>query len=99
MSRNYKFHNQDKPYFITFATVYWLDVFIRPIYRNILVDSINYCVDEIYENPKESRKSIGLIINTTSCKLAVAVRNSQIWPNYWRNSPILFPDMIWFTEY
>ena len=34
------------PYFISFATVYWLDVFTRSIYRDIVVDSINYCVKE-----------------------------------------------------
>ena len=46
MSRNYKFHDQEKPYFISFATVYWIDVFIRPIYKGILVDSINHCIKE-----------------------------------------------------
>ena len=45
MSRNYKFRDQEKPYFISFATVYWIDVFIRPIYKDILVDSINYCIE------------------------------------------------------
>lgn len=46
MSRNYKFRDQEKPYFISFATVYWIDVFIRPQYKDILVDSINYCIQE-----------------------------------------------------
>jgi REP element-mobilizing transposase RayT len=46
MSRSYKFHDQEKPYFISFAIVYWLDVFIRPIYKDILVDSMNYCIKE-----------------------------------------------------
>ena len=45
MSRNYKFRDQEKPYFISFATVYWIDVFIWPIYKDILVDSINYCIE------------------------------------------------------
>ncbi len=46
MSRNYKFHDQHKPYFISFATVYWLDVFTRPIYKEIFTDSVNYCIKE-----------------------------------------------------
>ena len=46
MSRSYKFHDQSKPYFISFATVNWIDVFIRPLYKHILVDSINYCINE-----------------------------------------------------
>ena len=46
MSRNYKFHDQEELYFISFATVYWIDVFIRPIYKDILVESINYCTEQ-----------------------------------------------------
>lgn len=46
MSRYYKFHDQERSYFISFATVYWIDVFIRPVYKCILVDSINHCVRE-----------------------------------------------------
>lgn len=45
MSRNYKFWDQEKPYFITFATVQWVDVFTRRIYKNILIDSLQYCID------------------------------------------------------
>ncbi len=43
MSRKYKFHNKQGAYFISFATVYWLDVFTRQIYFNVLEESINYC--------------------------------------------------------
>ena len=46
MSRNYKFRNPEGMYFISFATVYWIDVFIRPLYKDVLVDSINYCIKE-----------------------------------------------------
>jgi putative transposase len=42
MSRKYKFRDQDKLYFISFSVVYWLDVFIRNEYREILLDSIRY---------------------------------------------------------
>jgi REP element-mobilizing transposase RayT len=44
MSRKYKFGDQHATYFISFATVYWLDVFTRPLYKNIVVDAINYCI-------------------------------------------------------
>ena len=43
MSRNYKFHNKSGLYFVSFATVYWLDVFTRQTYFDELVESINYC--------------------------------------------------------
>lgn len=52
MSRNYKFHNPEGLYFISFATVFWIDVFVRRIYFDCLCDNLNYCVDnkgmEIY---------------------------------------------------
>ncbi|MCJ8165500.1 transposase [Pontibacter sp. E15-1] len=44
MSRNYKIRDQSKLHFISFATVYWIDVFTRPIYKEIVVDSLNYCI-------------------------------------------------------
>jgi len=43
MSRNYKFKNKDGLYFVSFATVYWIDVFVREIYFSVLIDSVNYC--------------------------------------------------------
>lgn len=43
MSRNYKFHNPDGLYFVSFAVVYWLDVFTRNEYKDILVDSLTFC--------------------------------------------------------
>ena len=46
MSRKYKFHNSQGAYFISFATVYWLDIFTRQEYFNILEESINYCRKE-----------------------------------------------------
>ncbi|WP_316785932.1 REP-associated tyrosine transposase [Pedobacter frigiditerrae] len=42
MSRKYKFHNKEGLYFVSFATVNWIDVFVRPLYCDILVDSLNY---------------------------------------------------------
>ena len=43
MSRKYKFHNKSGLYFVSFATVYWIDVFIREKYLSILANSIDYC--------------------------------------------------------
>ena len=43
MSRKYKFHNKQGAYFISFATAYWLDIFTRQIYFNVLEESIEYC--------------------------------------------------------
>ena len=39
----YKIRNQEGIHFITFAVVGWIDVFSRPDYKDIVVDSMQYC--------------------------------------------------------
>jgi len=46
MSRKYKFRDQEKAYFVTFATLNWIDVFTRRLYKDILVNTINHCINE-----------------------------------------------------
>ncbi|WP_408023951.1 REP-associated tyrosine transposase [Tenacibaculum sediminilitoris] len=46
MSRSYKFHNKSGLYFVSFATINWIDVFTRHIYFDVLAESINYCRKE-----------------------------------------------------
>jgi len=46
MSRNYKFHNPDGIYFVSFAVVEWIDVFTRNDYKNILIESMEFCQRE-----------------------------------------------------
>jgi len=43
MSRKYKFYNKEGLYFVSFAVVYWLDVFVRHEYFQLLVESLAYC--------------------------------------------------------
>ena len=31
-------------YFVTITIVEWIDIFTRPIYKHIVIDSINYCI-------------------------------------------------------
>ena len=46
MSTKYKFRGQLKLYFISFAVVYWIDVFIRNEYKKILLNSLRFCQKE-----------------------------------------------------
>jgi hypothetical protein len=46
MSRNYKFHNPEGVYFVSFAVVEWLLVFTRNECKQILIDSLHYCQKE-----------------------------------------------------
>ena len=43
MSTQYKFHNPEGVYFISFATVGWTDVFTRVQYKEIFVESVRHC--------------------------------------------------------
>ena len=52
MPTGYQIQDQERPYYLTLQVVEWVDIFTRKIYRNIIVDSLNYCVNhkhlEIY---------------------------------------------------
>jgi len=43
MSTKYKFHDHDKSYFVSFAVVNRIDLFIRNEYRDIMLDSFRHC--------------------------------------------------------
>lgn len=43
MSRKYKFRNNEKIYFISFAIVGWIDLFIRDEYRQVMIQSWKHC--------------------------------------------------------
>jgi REP element-mobilizing transposase RayT len=43
MSRKYKFHEKSEAYFVSFATVNWIDVFTRDIYFAIMTESLDHC--------------------------------------------------------
>lgn len=41
----YTIQAQNNPYFITSTIVYWVDLFTRKTYKDIIVDSLNHCVE------------------------------------------------------
>ena len=43
MSRNYKFHNSKGLYFVSFAVVGWLAVFTRNEYKDLVIESLEFC--------------------------------------------------------
>jgi putative transposase len=46
MSRAYKIQNPEGIYFLSFATVGWIDIFTRDEYKDILVSSLRHCQTE-----------------------------------------------------
>ncbi|MCU0390517.1 MAG: transposase [Thermoflexibacter sp.] len=45
-SRPYAIDDPDGLYFVTFATVYWIDVFTRKRYKDMIVDSLKFCQEK-----------------------------------------------------
>ena len=43
MSTGYQIEDQSALYYLTLQVVDWVDVFTRPIYRDIAIDSLRYC--------------------------------------------------------
>ena len=78
MSRNYKFRDQEKLYFITFATVQWIDALSRPLYKEIIVDGVKYCIEnkglEVYSWCIMSNH-VHLIIGTHKAELQDIIRD------------------------
>lgn len=46
MSRKYKFREKQGAYFVSFATINWIDVFTRELYSSIVTESLDYCRKE-----------------------------------------------------
>ena len=44
MSIGYKIDEKDGIYFLTFQIVEWVDIFTRKIYRDLVLESLNYCI-------------------------------------------------------
>ena len=45
MSHAFQIHKLDAAYFLTSTAVEWVDAFMRSQHKQILCDSLNYCVD------------------------------------------------------
>lgn len=80
MSRKYKFGDNHDLYFISFAVVYWIDVFTRNEYKDTLLESWRFCQQkkglEIYGwiiMPSH----VHMIISSTLNKLEDIVRDMK----------------------
>lgn len=46
MGESYQISDQERTYFITCQVVGWVDVFSRKVYRDIIIDSLSFCIKE-----------------------------------------------------
>ena len=44
MPTGYQIQDQYRPYYLTLQIVEWVDIFTRKVYRDIIVDALNYCI-------------------------------------------------------
>ena len=44
MAHGYQIENQNALHFLTLTTVGWIDIFAYKRYRDIIVDSLNFCI-------------------------------------------------------
>ena len=44
MSEGYKIRDQTLPHFITVTVVDWIDVFTRKTYKDVVIESLDYCI-------------------------------------------------------
>ena len=74
----YKIRNQEAIHFCTFTIVYWIDLFSRAVYRDILIESLKYCQKEkdlvVYAWVIMSNH-VHLIIKSKTGKLSDTIRD------------------------
>ncbi len=46
MPTGYQIQKQEAAYFLTLQVVYWIDLFSRKRYNDIVVDSLNHCIEK-----------------------------------------------------
>lgn len=79
MSIKYKFNDPDAYYFITFATVGWIDIFTRIIYRDIILDCFRHCI-------KNKGLAIhGYVIMSNHIHMIISRRGNQTLPDIIRD--------------
>nr|WP_294792191.1 transposase [uncultured Mucilaginibacter sp.] len=80
MGRKYIFHEHNQLYFVSFATVNWVDVFVRRIYCDTMVESLRFCIEnkglELYAWCIMS-SHVHLIISTENGNLSDIMRDMK----------------------
>lgn len=78
MKEGYIIRDQTLPHFITSTVVDWIDIFTRPVYRDIVIESLEYCIDHkgmILYGYVIMSNHIHLIIQSEHGKLSDLIRD------------------------
>ena len=79
MSHQYRVRNNQEIHFITFTIVDWVDIFIRPVYKKIITDSLTYC---------QENKGVNLhawCLMTNHIHLLISMREPFYMPDFVRD--------------
>lgn len=72
MSIKYKFRDQERLYFVTFAVVNWIDLFIRNEYKEIMLDSWKHC------QANKGLEIYGWCIMTSHIHMIIGTHNAKL---------------------
>ncbi len=72
MCHAYQIHKQEGAYFMTLTTVEWVDLFIREIFKQMMCDSLNYCID------KKGLEIFCYVIMTSHIHMIAKAKNSDM---------------------
>ena len=79
MSSKYKFYNPDGIYFVSFATVLWIDIFTRELYRELIIESWKYCQKE------KGLMIYGWVLMTNHAHLIISKNGNDLLENIMRD--------------
>lgn len=78
MSKAFQITEQDSLYFVTATIVDWVDVFTRPQYKDVIIDSLNYCIQnkglEVYAYVIMTNH-VHLIVRSLTSQLSFTLRD------------------------
>ena len=82
MSDGYQIKNQNGAHFLTFQVVGWADIFTRKIYRDIIIQSLDFCI----KNKKLKLHAFVIMSNHIHCILSTELNLSDIVRDFKRHT-------------
>jgi putative transposase len=79
MSHQYRVRNPEDIYFVTFTIVDWVDLFTRPAYKQLIIDSLIYCQQQ------KGLEVYAYCLMTNHLHLLVAAKQPAILPDIIRD--------------
>lgn len=85
MSTGYQIYDQYRTYFLTSIVVDWVDIFSRRTYRDIVIDSLQYCVKEkglLLYGYVVMTNHVHLLVRSSTGKLSDTLRDFKKFTSY-----------------